>query len=296
MTAVEASRNLTIFVKGENRSLVSKVSRLINKIQIRTVHLIFPIRLLMSASDAELESEIASSSYFTDVSKWLKGEHWEVSLLSSQQPENQAIKMQKRDDSFIIFEIARKPEGHSKQAAKAITGPESKPEAEAFKTVVPSAKESEADHDSDSGEQLETRAENLKQTPQVPEVKREEPEKEITPQSKTQVEISPKIPLEISDIALDNGKMSEMHLAYLLRDVCTGFELGRIIGKCLLKEPEGFKPVDKTVRLNKEDRLKKLVTCRPEGVESPKDLLEWLLKVVQAFLDQVFIKLHKKGC
>jgi hypothetical protein len=53
-----------------------------------------------------------------------------------------------------------------------------------------------------------------------------------------------------------------------------------LVPRCLDKDGEAFKALEKTKTKSKEQRLSMLSECRPEGCKSAVDLFLWLVKVI----------------
>lgn len=86
-------------------------------------------------------------------------------------------------------------------------------------------------------------------------------------------------PTSLADIELVDGKMSNMHLAYLLSQICNKESISQIVDKCLSVDNAAFQPVYQTASRKKWERTMLLVECRPQGVEDAKGLFAWLVKV-----------------
>jgi hypothetical protein len=53
-----------------------------------------------------------------------------------------------------------------------------------------------------------------------------------------------------------------------------------LVPRCLDKDGEAFKALEKTKTKSKEQRLSMLSECRPEGCKSAVDLFLWLVEVI----------------
>ena len=53
-----------------------------------------------------------------------------------------------------------------------------------------------------------------------------------------------------------------------------------MVPKCLEKDYNAFRALDKTKAKSKEQRLEMLSECRPEGSKSAVDLFLWLVEVI----------------